>query len=96
VADDKVFSKTIYLMLSASGGISLDEVYYLLGSDEPDLDPDIDLPSITIQELAENAISRIEKFPDEEDRGELERLLCSLNSCSDLVSEAIKRRDSKN
>lgn len=95
MAGDEQYSKKIYLMLSADGRINLDEIYQGGACDLPALDPDIELPPISLHKLAKILTKRILDYPDETDANELETVLGQFDECRDIIKTAIKKRDSK-
>jgi len=95
MADDSEYSKTIYLMLTSNGNISLEKIIQD-GSFEPlELDPEIELAPISIQELIRISTTNILKYPDEEATSELEDILSHFETGADIIKSAIKKRDSK-
>lgn len=95
MADDRKYSKTVYLMLTSDGRVSLEKIIQD-GSFEPlELDPEIELAPISIQDLIRISTTNILKYPDEEDTSELEDILSHFETGADIIKSAIKKRDSK-
>lgn len=85
----------IFLLLQSNGFIVLDKEYLWDGCDTPELDPSIEMPPISIRQLAKLCSSRNLDWPERDEAKKLKILLKELLDSADIIADTIMRIESK-
>ena len=95
MADDKDYSKKLFLRLNSTGHIELDEDYLWDGCDTPEIDPEIDLTPVPLKKLTQLLANLYSDDPEQEDIDRFKNLLSEINESSKIIEQLIQSIEAK-
>lgn len=95
MADDKEYTKKLFLQLYSNGAIGLAEDYLWDGCDTPEIDPEIELKPVPFKKLTQLLADLYLDHPEKEDIERLQNLLAEINASGDIIEKTIKTIEAK-
>ena len=95
MAEDKEYTKKLFLRLQTNGYITIDDDYLWDGCDTPEIDPEIELTPVRLQKLAQILSNLYLDTPEKEDVERLEITLAEINASGVIIEKTIKEIQAK-
>ena len=95
MADDKKYTKKIFLRLQTNGYIVIDDDYLWDGCDTPEIDPEIKLKPVSLLKLAQLISNLYSDDNEVEDIERFEKLLGDMNASRDVIERRLNEIKAK-
>lgn len=90
MAEDKKYTKKLFLRLQTNGYIAIDDDYLWDGCDTPEIDPEIELTPVSLLKLTQLLSNLYSDDNEIEDIERFEKLLAEVNASADVIEQRIK------
>jgi hypothetical protein len=89
MAEDKKYTKKLFLRLQTNGYIVIDDDYLWDGCDTPEIDPEIELTPVSLLKLTQLISDLYSDDNEIEDIERFEKLLAEMNASADVIEQRI-------
>lgn len=90
MAEDKEYTKKLFLRLQTNGYITIDDDYFWDGCDTPQIDPEIELTPVSLLKLTQLISNLYSEDNEIEDIERFEKLLAEINASAAVIEDRLK------
>jgi len=90
MAEDKEYTKKLFLRLQTNGYITIDDDYLWDGCDTPVIDPEIELTPVSLLKLTQLISNLYSEDNEIEDIERFEKLLAEINASAAVIEDRLK------